>query len=255
MFSVWSLTCILCIPQTQELGENGLPIGKIDSAPSTDGRQISFVDERSTFASGGFHTDISFEPRSAAYSILRMHTLPPCGGDTLFASAYKFYDILSPAMAAFLETLTATHSAEMFREQSRRHGFKLHMGPRGAPENVGDDFRATHPVIRTNPVTGLKGLFVNTCFTTRINELSVDESRNLLSYLFSLQHQCYDAHVRYCWEANDTAIWDNRSTTHNATFDYTELRQGDRAVCCGEAAYLDPNSLSRKEFEAKLGRI
>lgn len=95
-----------------------------------------------------------------------MHTLPKVGGDTLFSSAYALYDALSPAMASFLETLTATHNAEMFREQSIRHGFALRTLPRGHPENVGDAFNASHPVIRTNPVTGLKGLFVNTTFTT-----------------------------------------------------------------------------------------
>lgn len=68
-------------------------------------------------------------------------------------------------MATFLEGLTATHHAEMFREQSKRHGFALRTLPRGSPENAGDLFRASHPVIRTNPVTGLKGLFVNATFT------------------------------------------------------------------------------------------
>ncbi|ORY86712.1 putative TfdA family taurine dioxygenase [Leucosporidium creatinivorum] len=239
---------VLHIHPTQELGENGLPVGQITNVADKDGRQISFADERSTFASAGWHTDISFEPRPANYSLLRMHTLPSTGGDTLFSSAYAHYDALSPAMQSFLSTLTATHHAEMFREQSRRHGFKLRTDPRGSPHNVGDVFRTSHPVIRTNPTTGLQGLFVNQCFTSRIDQLNWDESDALLKYLFTLQAQTHDAQVRYRWGINDLAIWDNRSTNHSATFDYSALRKGDRAVCCGEQPYYDHNGLSRKAY-------
>lgn len=94
-----------------------------------------------------------------------MHTIPKTGGDTLWNSGYNTYERLTPAFATFLEGLTATHDAERFREQSRKNGFTLRTLPRGAPENSGDAFRAVHPVIRTNPVTGLKSVYVNVTFT------------------------------------------------------------------------------------------
>ena len=75
----------LHIHPTQELGENGLPVGKISNVPDKDGcvrnsllliafseacvscrRQISFEDEYSVITSSGWHTDVSFEPRPAA---------------------------------------------------------------------------------------------------------------------------------------------------------------------------------------------
>lgn len=45
-----------------------------------------------------------------------------------------------------------------------------------------------------------------------------------------------------------TAIWDNRSVFHTATFDYAGQgeRFGNRAVGLGERPYLDPNSTSRR---------
>jgi alpha-ketoglutarate-dependent taurine dioxygenase len=93
-----------------------------------------------------------------------MSTIPECGGDTMFASAYEAYDRLSPAMKVFVEGLTATHDAEVFREQARRYHFNLRTLPRGCPEDVGDAMRASHPVVRVNPVTGYKALNVNrTC--------------------------------------------------------------------------------------------
>lgn len=39
----------------------------------------------------------------------------------------------------------------------------------------------------TNPVTGLRALYVNPTFTKRINELSEEESRSVLDYLFRVQ--------------------------------------------------------------------
>jgi hypothetical protein len=41
---------------SDQLGENGLPIGKISNEADATGRQISFKDERSTFASAGWHS-------------------------------------------------------------------------------------------------------------------------------------------------------------------------------------------------------
>lgn len=239
----------LHIHPTAELGENGQPkIGKISNVASKDGRMITFKDERSDLASHGWHTDISFEPRPARYSMLRMTTLPPTGGDTLFSSAYSHYDMLSLPMREFLSGLKATHSGAMFRHQARKHGFDLHLGPRGAPENVGDEFEASHPIIRTNAVTGFNGLFVNQTFTERIEGLGFDESKVLLEYLFKLQAQAHDAMVRYRWNVNDLAIWDNSACNHCATFDYSELRSGDRTVCVGEIPFFDrENGKSRKQ--------
>lgn len=92
-------------------------------------------------------------------------------------------------MQSFLSNLTATHDAAMFRHQAERNGYALHQGPRGAPENVGQEFRSSHPVIRTNPTTGKDSLYVNATFTTKIDQLSIDESDALLKYLFKVQHE------------------------------------------------------------------
>jgi len=68
----------------------------------------------------------------------------------LWASMYEIYDRLSPAMAAFLETLTAVHDAKFFHEEAARLGNPLRTIPRGSPLNQGSALEAVHPVIRTN---------------------------------------------------------------------------------------------------------
>ncbi|KAJ6632441.1 hypothetical protein B0H10DRAFT_1977340 [Mycena sp. CBHHK59/15] len=202
--------------------------------------------DRSARASNGWHTDITFEPIPSDYAILKMHTLPPVGGDTLWASGYEAYDKLSPAYQKFLEGLTALHDGSEFVKYANEQGVPIN-DPRGAPENTGRELQAIHPVIRTHPVTGYKSLFVNKSFTTRIIDLSVDESDDVLAYLNRHVSENHDMHVRFRWKKNDVAIWDNRCTFHTATNDYRGLRQGNRVVSLGEKPYFDPNSKSRRK--------
>ncbi|KII84889.1 hypothetical protein PLICRDRAFT_45724 [Plicaturopsis crispa FD-325 SS-3] len=198
-------------------------------------------------ASRGWHSDITFEPVPSDYAILKMHTLPKVGGDTLWASGYEAYDRLSPAYKKFLEGLTALHSGAFFAEYARKNGLKI-LDPRGSPENTGDDLTAVHPVIRTHPVTGYKTLFVNRTFTKKILELTPDESDDVLQYLSRHVSENHDLQVRYRWSVNDVALWDNRATFHTATNDYfNDLRQGNRVVGIGERPYFDPESKSRRE--------
>ncbi|ORY39260.1 hypothetical protein BCR35DRAFT_339357 [Leucosporidium creatinivorum] len=227
-----------------------------DVSPISSERGANFQKHRkaaSRFASQGWHSDITFEPVPSDFAILKIHTLPGplgVGGDTLWASAYEAYDRLTPALASFLDGLTAVHEANQFHKFAEATGQKAFTGVRGHPANDGPDFQSVHPVIRTNPVTGWKGLFVNPGFTKSINGLSKDESDVLLGYLFKLYTQNHDLQVRFRWNKNDVAIWNNTSTVHSATFDYDELRVGDRVVSLGEKPYLDPSSQSRR---AELG--
>ncbi|KAJ7140053.1 hypothetical protein C8R43DRAFT_602220 [Mycena crocata] len=197
-------------------------------------------------ASNGWHTDITFEPIPSDYAILKLHTLPPVGGDTLWASGYEAYDKLSPAYQRFLEGLTALHDGSGFREYAQQTG-KIINEPRGSPENVGKHLQAVHPVIRTHPVTGFKSLFVNKGFTTRIVELNEEESDDLLAFLTRHVSENHDMQVRFRWNTNDIAIWDNRCTFHTATNDYEGVREGNRVVSIGEKPYFDPNSKSRRQ--------
>ena len=168
------------------------------------------------------------------------------GGDTLWASAYEAYDRLSPALQKFLEGLTALHRGDIFLQLSKVAGLPLREG-RGSPENIGQDLESIHPVIRTNPVTGWKGLFVNRQFTKRIVELSKVESDALLELLFDTVSANHELQVRFRWEKDSLAIWDNRSSFHAATADVdNSLREGTRSVSLGERPYFDPNSKSRR---------
>lgn len=198
----------------------------------------------------GWHSDITFEPVPSDYAILRLTELPKTGGDTLWASGYDLYDRISAPYQRFLESLTATYAQPGFNKAADANGFELYTAARGAPENVGSELRAIHPVIRTNPVTGWKSVFGVGHHVERINGLTEQESRRLLDWFVRLIVDNHDLQVRHKWRnPNDLAIWDNRSVYHTATPDYEGLgnRTGQRAVSLGERPYLDPNSKSRRE--------
>jgi alpha-ketoglutarate-dependent taurine dioxygenase len=253
-------------PLTEEGSELGDQISVISSEKQKKGGGLTHqLSDVSRFASAGWHTDISFEPVPSDYAMLKIHTLPATGGDTLWASGYEIYDRLSPSMRVFLEGLTATHDAKFFLEEAERLGNPIRKGIRGNPLNFGEGLSAVHPVIRTNreymllsdtqpvhanhtpAVTGWKSVYVNKGFTKRINGVTKDESDMLLGYLFNIVTQNHDAQVRFKWRPNDLAIWDNRSMWHCATYDYSDPRAGDRVCSVGEAPYLDLNSKGRKE--------
>ncbi|CAG7562111.1 unnamed protein product [Fusarium equiseti] len=237
---------------------SGLHVHPLTEEGSELGDQISVISSEKQKKGGGLTHQLSdafswtmltlpstFEKVPSDYAMLKIHTLPATGGDTLWASGYEVYDRLSDPMKKFLEGLTATHDASFFHDEARRLGNPIRKGIRGSPLNQGENLTAVHPLIRTNPVTGWKSVFVNKGFTKRINGLSRDESDTLLAYLFNLVTQNHDAQVRYRWSKNDCAIWDNRSTFHCATYDYIEARAGDRVASLGEAPYLDTNTSYR----------
>jgi alpha-ketoglutarate-dependent taurine dioxygenase len=250
-------------PLTEEGSELGDQISVISSEKQKKGGGLTHqLSDVSRFASAGWHSDITFEPVPSDYAMLKIHTLPVTGGDTLWASGYEIYDRLSSVMQKFLEGLTATHDAKFFLGEAERLGNPIR---RGNPLNFGEALTAIHPVVRTNrkrdpivqcccgcayfiaAVTGWKSVYVNKGFTKRINGVTKDESDLLLGYLFNLVTQNHDAQVRFKWRANDLAIWDNRSMWHCATYDYHDPRAGDRVCSLGEAPYLDLKSKGRKE--------
>lgn len=136
---------------TESGSELGDQISVISSEKQKKGGGLTHqLSDTSRFASVGWHSDISFERVPSDYAMLKIHTLPETGGDTLWASGYEVYDRLSPEMARFLEGLTATHDAKFFHDEARRLGNPLRKGIRGSPLNQGEELEATHPVIRTN---------------------------------------------------------------------------------------------------------
>ncbi|CUM64902.1 uncharacterized protein PRCAT00002520001 [Priceomyces carsonii] len=197
----------------------------------------------------GWHSDITFEPVPSDYAILKIVEPTPSGGDTLWASGYALYEKLSPSFRGYLETLTGVYAQPGFKRAAEGK-FEIYSDRRGAPENIGDDLTAVHPIVRTNPVTGWKSIFSIGHHFTSFEGLTPYESDIIKRHLNELLYGSNDIQVRFKWGKNDVAIWDNRSVYHTATNDYFKSdfeRTGVRTVGIGERPYLDKNSKSREE--------
>jgi len=162
-----------------------------------------------------WHTDMTFREHPPMGSILRSKICPPSGGDTLWSSMTSAYEALSKPMKDFLDNLNAEHDFS--------HGFKESLAEPGGRERLKDAIKdnppVIHPVIQTHPESGKKVIFVNTLFTTKIIELSADESNSILNFLYDYI-KTPEFTCRFNWEPNCIAFWDNRSTQHKPVNDY-----------------------------------
>ncbi len=164
-----------------------------------------------------WHHDVSYLPRPPAGAVLYAVDLPETGGDTIWSSGRAVYQALEPGLAAYLEGLTATHSIdhsgwpEILRKQPGGEERYRRIRAEQVPH--------AHPVIRTQPASGDKYVFVNPKYVERINGVSRQESDRLLSHLYQLfERPEFQARLR--WEAGTLAVWDNLTTSHYAVADY-----------------------------------
>lgn len=84
-------------------------------------------------------------------------------------------------------------------------------GSRAAGTHVRrQEIETIHPVVRVHPVTGWKSIYVNPGFTRRLVGVPKAESDAILQFLFHQISENPDFQVRFRWEKDSIAIWDNR---------------------------------------------
>ena len=164
----------------------------------------------------GWHTDSTYCPEIAWYTTLRAELLPPVGGGTNWMSMAAAFDALSPAMQAWLETLTAVHASP----RGQREVLRVDQQSDAVREEWDRELTArTHPVVIVHPLTGRKVLFVNAAYTIRILELTPAESAMLLRFLWGhCDHP--DFALRHRWTEGYIVVWDQLQTMHMAPSDY-----------------------------------
>src|SRR6195952_1479640 len=168
-----------------------------------------------------WHTDMSYRDTIGFVNVLYGIRIPrregkPLGG-TEFANMHAAYDALPQDIKTRLDGMTATHNFEKFWEHMRQH--KASGRPAMSDEQRRRRPPVVHPVFLTHPITGRKTLYCNEGYAVRINELSQQESDNMLDYLFRHQLEMRFRHT-HDWNENDLLIWDHLGTIHRAIADY-----------------------------------
>ena len=178
------------------------------------------AEEKGGVFGGDWHSDFSFLEVPPSGSVLNAHTLPPYGGDTLWASQAAAWEALPGALQELLLGRDAIHVGKPYgvkwappvKEQSGA-GIKMSRGDPTA------DQERKHPAVLQNPVTGRRMLYLNPTYVTRLDGLSEAESAPLLDQIqrhVTRPEFC----IRYSWTPGTIAIWDNLATQHYAVNDY-----------------------------------
>ena len=177
-----------------------------------------------------WHSDLSYKAVPSLLSALYALEVPVKDGvvlgSTSFASAVAAYDALPEALKRRLQGLRNVHSYRYYRaknldaqRQEQGRGGRVVHEHAPSEEQLRSVPDVEVPVVRTHPVTGRKGLFVNEAHTACIVGLPEEESAALLAELYSHTAKP-EFRYEHRWRAGDLLMWDNVAAQHKANFDY-----------------------------------
>ena len=177
-----------------------------------------------------WHSDLSYKQFPSLLSALYALEVPVRGGVVLghtnFASTTAAYDALPESQKKRLQGLKNVHSYVYYRNKNiqaqkgeQARGDRVVQEHVLTPEHLAQVPDSEMPIVRTHPVTGKKGLFINEAHTSHIVGLPKAESDALLKEIclhvikpaFQYEHH---------WQAGDLLMWDNAAVQHKANFNY-----------------------------------
>lgn len=179
------------------------------------------ADETTPIFAGFFHSDWSFLDIPPAGTMLYGITIPPVGGNTLFADQVEAYNRLPKDLRELADSLTAIHSAKLGYSKEGAYGdgdkdagrsMKIVTSDRALEERE-------HPFVRIHPETGEKALYSSPAYIIRFKDKTPEESQLLLMEFYRAQTED-EIVYSHKWEKDMLVIWDNRSTLHSATGGY-----------------------------------
>tara|TARA_B100000676_G_scaffold247492_1_gene250725 strand:+ start:43138 stop:44049 length:912 start_codon:yes stop_codon:yes gene_type:complete len=167
--------------------ENGKPIGTLP-----DGEMM-------------FHSDTPYYENPLKATLLYAIDVPSHGGNTLFSNSYKAAETLPESIKKRIGTKKALHIYDYGNQNKTEDSYDISVHP-----------HYFHPVFRKHPETGRSALFVSELMTEEILDVSPEESRELLDFLF--EHQAKPEFVyEHKWRPGDIMMWDNRCSVHART--------------------------------------
>ena len=165
-------------------------------------------DRKRLFSLGNmlWHSDSSFKPTPAKYSLLSARVIPSAGGNTEFADMRAAWDALDADLRAQVRDLVTEHSQVFSRGVLGFTDFTEAERQRWTP--------VPQRLVRRHKSTGRLSLYLSS-HAGVIEGWPVPEARMLLRDLteFATQRRFVHAHE---WRQWDLVMWDNRVTMHRA---------------------------------------
>ncbi len=175
-----------------------------------------------------WHSDSSFKPTPAKYSLLHARVIPSSGGNTEFADMRAAYDALDDGIKAMIQDLVCEHS-------------QLYSWSALGLTDFGDQDRwapVPQRLVRRHPVTGHKSLFLSSHAGSVIG-WPMPDARLLLRDLTEHATQREFVHI-HKWRPYDLVMWDNRVVMHRGRRydDTNEVRELHRVTVADVAPSL-----------------
>jgi alpha-ketoglutarate-dependent 2,4-dichlorophenoxyacetate dioxygenase len=193
-----------------------------------DGKPMSRDNRVHLFNLGNclWHSDSSFRPVPAKFSLLSARLVNPKGGNTEFADMRAAYDALDDETRAEIEDMICEHSLMYSR------------GALGLLDFTDEEKAMFKPVlqrlVRTHPGHGRKSLYLSS-HAGGIRGMPMPEARVLLRDLNEHATQPQFVYV-HKWTLHDFVMWDNRQTMHRVRrYDQSQPRDMRRATVAGTA--------------------
>ncbi len=174
-----------------------------------DGEIWPADDRRRMFNLGNllWHSDSSFKPTPAYWSMLQAKVIPPVGGETEFVDMRVAWEHLPEELKEEVIDLTAYHSLIYSRSQLGFDEFSPEEAERCKP--------VPQRLVRLHKESGRLSLYLS-AHIGAIDGWSRPEAMALIRHLteFATQREFVYSHE---WTVGDLVIWDNRCTMHRGT--------------------------------------
>jgi len=177
-----------------------------------------------------WHSDSSFKPIPAKYSLLSARVVPDTGGNTEFADMRAAWDALSTEQQNECKDLICEHSQLYSRGVLGFEDFTAEERVKWAP--------VCQPLVRQHPTTEALSLYLSSHIGTVV-DWRVPEARLLIRDLteHATRREFVFAHA---WTRWDLVMWDNRVTMHRARrYDHTQPRDLHRTTVSTDTKLFD----------------
>ena len=223
------------------------PLTSAHPTVNTGSARVLRLTANQGMAANAWHTDVTFVDRVPAISVLRGVTIPPYGGNTVWANTAAAYAGMPAPLKALVEHLWAVHTNSYdYAQRDEEHDQPdAHYTREDFTSQL---FETRHPVVRVHPETGERTLVLGH-FLKDFDGLTSSESATLFQLLQNRVTKLENT-LRWTWQPGDVAMWDNRATQHYAVADFgTEPREMRRITVAGDV----PVSVDGRRSEVLLG--